>query len=81
MEEIDRLLDHYTDAEIAVRLNEQGLDSGEGHPFTRLRVRNVRLAYQLKSRYDRLREAGMLTLNEMAKELGICRDTVQCWRR
>jgi hypothetical protein len=31
--EIDRLLDQYTDADIAARLNEQGLQSGEHKAF------------------------------------------------
>lgn len=30
---IDALLDHHTEAEIAVLLNERGLVSGEGKPF------------------------------------------------
>ena len=32
---IDRLLDQYTDGQIAALLNEQGCVSGKGHPFTR----------------------------------------------
>ena len=31
--EIDRLLDHHTEGQIAVILNERGLRSGEGKPF------------------------------------------------
>jgi DNA invertase Pin-like site-specific DNA recombinase len=81
VEEIHRLLDQRTDGEIAERLNQQALRSGEGKPFHRLMVRNIRRTYGLKSRYDRLRDAGMLTLEETAEKLDVCTDTVKIWRR
>ena len=40
----------------------------------------VQRAYALKSRYARLREAGWLTLKDVAKKLGICRATVKIRR-
>ena len=49
--------------------------------FTTLLVGNIRRIYRLKSRYDRLREAGMLTVSEVAKELSVSTDTVKIWRR
>src|SRR5438094_844340 len=49
--EIDRLLEHHTEAEIGELLNHQGLHSGEGKPFRRLIVWRIRHAYALKSRY------------------------------
>ncbi|MCO5172378.1 MAG: recombinase family protein [Planctomycetes bacterium] len=79
--EIDRLLDQHTDAEIAALLNERGLRSGEGRVAHRLIVRRIRLAYGLKSRYDRLRAAGKLTLEEMMKKLKVSKATVNAWRR
>ena len=79
--EIDRLLDQYTDADIAARLNEQGLQSGEHKAFHRLMVRRLREEYKLTPRYERLRSQGMLTLEEMATELHVCKDTVKIWRR
>ena len=36
--------------------------------------------YGLKSRYERLREAGYLTGAEIATELGVAVDTVKAWR-
>ena len=36
--------------------------------------------YGLKSRHDRLREAGMLTHHEMAARLGIVPGTLKQWR-
>lgn len=79
--EIDRLLDNYTDEQIAAKLNAAGHRSGEGLSFDRLMVRRLRQDYRLKSRYDRLREAGMLTLEEVAKELDVSQGTAKLWRR
>ena len=79
--EIDRLLDQHGDTEIASLLNAKGLRSGEGKPFHRAIVCRLRHHYALKSRYERLREAGMLTSSEVARELNITPDTVNIWRR
>lgn len=78
--EIDRLLDHHTDAEVAAILNERGLTSGEGKPFHRLIVHNLRRTYELRSRYQRLRATGMLTLEEIAEQLDVCPATIKTWR-
>jgi len=80
VEEIDRLLDEHTDGEVAALLNERALRSGEGRPFHRLMVRRIREAYDLKARYDRLRETGMLTLAEIAGVLEVSTETVKIWR-
>lgn len=78
---IDRLLDQYTYPEIAATLNNQGLQSGEGKPFTARIVARIQRAYRLMPRYDRLRKAGMLTVEEMAKVLGISPQRVKIWNR
>ena len=78
---IDQLLDRYTEAQIADILNEESLRTGEGRAFDLLAVQRVRLTYQLKSRYDRLRKAGLLTLSEMAALLGVSPCTVKRWHR
>jgi hypothetical protein len=44
-------------------------------------VQRLRRDYQLKARYDRLREDGMLTLEETADLLGVSTHTVKIWRR
>lgn len=77
---IDRLLDQYTDGQIAGLLNEQGCRSGKGHSFTRNLVVKIRQAYHLPSRSQRLRQAGLLTRDEMAQELGVAPSTVRAWR-
>ena len=78
--EIDRLLEHHTDQEIAVILNERGMRSGGRKAFTSFTVRRVRDAYRLKSRYDRLREKGLLTIEEVMARLKITRVWVRIWR-
>lgn len=77
---IDHLLDEHTDGQIALLLNKQGRRSGKDRPFTRLRVGQIRRGYQLKDRYQRLREAGMLTQHEIAQAIGIHPSTVHDWR-
>jgi hypothetical protein len=78
--EIDRLLDHHTENEIAGILNERGIRSGEGKSFNGRAVARVRRNHQLKSRYDRLREKGLLTIEEMADRLRLSSVWVRAWR-
>jgi DNA invertase Pin-like site-specific DNA recombinase len=79
--EIDRLLDHNTNLQIASLLNDRGLRSGEGKSFTAQIVARIRRRSGLTSRYDRLRKAGMLTVEEMAVVLGISPQSVKIWNR
>jgi len=79
--EIDSLLDDYTEAQIARILKERGHVSGEGKQFHALIVQRLRRDYGLKKRYDRLRDAGMLNLEEMAILLEVTATTVKIWRR
>jgi len=78
---IDRLLDDHTFPEIAAILNCQGLQSGEGKPLTARIVARIQRSYQLTTRYDRLRKAGLLTVEEMAQVLGIHPQRVKIWNR
>ena len=54
--------------------------TGGGVAFARLRVRDVRRAYNLQPRYERLRARGYLTRHEMAKMLHVVPETVKIWR-
>jgi DNA invertase Pin-like site-specific DNA recombinase len=81
LSEIDRLLENHGETEIAAELNRRGYRSGTGGLFTPRLVKGLRYTYALKTRYDRLREAGTLTLDEMAQQLGITPGTVKIWRR
>jgi DNA invertase Pin-like site-specific DNA recombinase len=79
--EIDRLLDDYTDSEIARVLAERGFRSRTGKPIGPIMVWRARRHYGLKSRYQRLREKGKITLSEVAKALGVSTATAKLWRR
>jgi len=83
---VDQLLDHHIYAEIADVLNEQGLRPGgsarcgrSNARFTTVRVAYLVHAYALRSRYDRLRDRGMLTKSEAAARLGIHESTLVRW--
>jgi hypothetical protein len=73
---IDELLATETDHQIAARLNELGHRNWRGEPFTVKKVMLVRRAYALKSRFERLRERGMLTAEEVARQLCVSSSTV-----
>jgi len=78
--EVDRLLDDFTYSQIASFLNERGFRSGEGNRFSPRYIARIQRCYGLRSRYDRLRNKGLLTLEEMAQSLGISMSQVKVWR-
>ncbi len=78
--EVERLLDNHTDREIAAIMNEKGLRSGSGRQFTPSSVYRIRHTYGLKDRFTRLRETGLLTLEEMAKLLDTIPVMIKSWR-
>ena len=79
--EIDRLLEQHTEGEIARILNERGLRSGQGGRFRASTVSNIRRRYALKSRYERLRARGMLSAAELARIVGVSRQSILRWHR
>jgi DNA invertase Pin-like site-specific DNA recombinase len=79
--EVDRLLDDYTHAQIAAILTHKGKGTVDGTPLSRLNIRYVQQAYGLVPRYDRLRNRGMLTLAELAQQVGVCRGTIKNWNQ
>lgn len=78
--EIDRLLNQNTCGEVAALLNARGIRSGTGKPFHADRVQYLCKAYSLKPRLQRLREAGLLTLEELAAKLDRSPGTIKLWR-
>lgn len=78
---IDQLLDDHTVAEIADILNERGMTPGLGQSFHPRLVARLARTYKLKTRYDRLRQRGMLTQGEVASALQITPHTVKIWLR
>jgi DNA invertase Pin-like site-specific DNA recombinase len=86
VELVDKLLDDHIHSEIAEILNQKGIRpggsarSGQAEArFTDLRVAYLVNQYGLRSRYDRLRDRGMLTKAEAAQRLGICESTLTRW--
>jgi DNA invertase Pin-like site-specific DNA recombinase len=72
-QDIDRLLDEYTNAQVANILNERGLRTGAGDAFDPTNVQWVRFAAKLKSLKQRLLAAGWLTSKKLCAMLGISR--------
>lgn len=81
VEEINRLLDQHTYRQIAASLNERTMRSGQGKVFTSRIVAGIQRRHKLMPRYDRLRNAGLLTVDEIAAALGICPQRVAIWAR
>ena len=79
--QIDELLGQYTDAEIAGILNKEGKRSGMGLSFSPITVGTIRRKYGLKSRYERLREQGLLTLNEISEKIQLPETTIRLWAK
>lgn len=86
IELVDQLLDNHIYSEIADILNQQGLRPGgsvrpgrSSARFTALRVAYLIHRYALRSRYDRLRDRGMLMAAEAAARLGVHEATVVHW--
>jgi hypothetical protein len=76
---IDRLLDEYTDAQVAEHLNQQGYRTFDGLLFHSMHVSQLRRHHGLADRYARLRSQGMLTAEELAHAYGVSAQVI--WRR
>lgn len=79
--EIDALLDHYCDREVADLLNQQGRRTWQGEPFNLKKIAHIRQAFNLNCRYNRLRARGLLTAREMSAQLGVTPTTISAWGR
>jgi ketosteroid isomerase-like protein len=77
---LDQLLKQHTDAEAAAALNTAGHRSGERKPFTARIVLHLRRDHHLPSHHDRLRARGLLTLTEIATQLGVSPGTIKAWQ-
>jgi DNA invertase Pin-like site-specific DNA recombinase len=80
-QEIDRLLDQYTDGEVASILNKNGLVSGTGKEFDGHRVQQIRRAYGIPSRLTRLQREGRFTIRQLCDKYGLYRDRVYDLRK
>ena len=79
--EIDALLDHHCDREVADVLNRQGRRTWQDEPFNLKKIAHIRQAFNLKCRYSRLRARGLLTAKEMAGRHGVTTTTINLWAR
>jgi DNA invertase Pin-like site-specific DNA recombinase len=80
-QQIDALLDEYSDARVAAILNERGLRTGAGDTFDPSSVQWVRRATGLKSLKQRLLAAGWVTGRQITAQLGVRRTTLGRMRR
>jgi len=78
---INQLLDEHTYRQVAGLLTQRGITSGEGKTFTAGRLRAHCDRYRLRSHYQRLRDTGLLTLGEIAGELGAHPSSIKRWYR
>jgi hypothetical protein len=76
---MDRLLEEYTDAEVAKQLHQQGYRTFDGLSFQSIHVSQLRRQHGIPDRYARLRAQGMLTAEELASRLGVSAQVI--WRR
>ncbi len=72
-QQIDALLNEYTDAQVARVLNGRELRTGAGDAFDGVSVQWVRCSAKLKSLKQRLLDAGWLTRKQIADQLGVSR--------
>ena len=56
-----------------------GYGNWRKEPFTYHKVRRLRRAYKLSSRYERLRARGFVAADELAEQFGVCIATVHQW--
>jgi DNA invertase Pin-like site-specific DNA recombinase len=78
---IDELLDDHTYDETVKLLNGRGLTGGWGKPFTVVSLTQLCRNRGIPSHHQRLRAQGMLTLDEIAHQLGVSTQTLKVWQR
>ncbi len=78
--EIDRLLDQHTQAQVATILNDRGIRSSTGQAFTPMMIFKLCGSHGFRTHFQRLRERGLLTMEEIAKRLAIAPCVVKKWR-
>ena len=81
LNEIDRLLDEFTETQLAATLNERGCCSSLKLPFSARRIRGLCRYHGFKSRQQRLRERGLLGSRGIAELIGSKPILVDYWRQ
>jgi DNA invertase Pin-like site-specific DNA recombinase len=80
IELIDELLADHTYDEAVKVLNERGLTGGWGHPFTVVSLTQLCRNRNIPDLRQRLRDQGMLTLDEIASQFGVTTGTIKHWQ-
>jgi hypothetical protein len=75
------LIDDHTYDETVKILNDKGLTGGCGKPFTVVSLTQLCRNRGIPSHHQRLRAAGMLTLEEIAAQFGVSTQTIKTWQR
>jgi DNA invertase Pin-like site-specific DNA recombinase len=78
---INHLLDSCTYAQIAGQLNAAGHTSSDGHPWDGDRVAKLANYHQMPSHDQRLQDRGLLTLGQIAADLGAHPCSIKRWHR
>jgi len=79
--EIDALLEDYCDRQVADVLNRQGRKTWQDEPYNLKKIAHIRWAFNLKCRFSRLRDRGLLTAKEMSVRHGVTITTINTWGR
>jgi hypothetical protein len=79
--QLDQLLETCADHEAADRLNALGYRNWENNPFTARKVLTARRAYKLKSLFQRMREQGWVSADELAPRLKVSPAIIHEWGR
>jgi len=78
---INQLLNDHTYDQTVEILNSKGLTGGWGKPFTVVSLTQLCRNRNIPSHHERLRAAGMLTLEEIAAQLDVTAQTIKIWQR
>jgi len=81
LNQIDRLLDQFTEGQLAAELNRRGCRSSLHHPFSAQLIRGLCRYHGFKSRQQRLHEKGLLDACAIAELIGSKPLLVDYWRQ
>lgn len=81
LELISQLLDQHPSDDAAAILNQRGLTTGRGRPFTATSLDNLCRNHGIPGHGARMRATGMLTAAETAARLGVSVSAVNRWQR
>lgn len=77
--EVDHLLEHHTYGEVVALMNDRGYRTADGCMFDSKKLSQLCCRRGLKSRYQRLRDKGLLTITEIVQKLGVQKLTIHKW--